>query len=152
MEHYRFDQQFAKYLFLYIGSTISTGISIIDGVEDVIYNNIDGFTVLSTGTYAADSRLVAPASGSTIVFYRTLTRTSLIGVYASGLLSASFYLVSYTAQLDITAFTDIATTSTTAYVDYFDDSANIMVISANQVAWLNVAANGSLMKLIATTT
>lgn len=121
-------------------------------MEDVIYNNIDGFTVLSTGTYAADSRLVAPASGSTIVFYRTLTRTSLIGVYASGLLSASFYLVSYTAQLDITAFTDIATTSTTAYVDYFDDSANIMVISANQVAWLNVAANGSLMKLIATTT
>ena len=70
----------------------------MDGVEDVIYNDVDGFAILGDTTYAADTAvLTAPASGSLVTFYRTLTRTSLIGVYPTAI-SASFYLVRSTNQ------------------------------------------------------
>jgi hypothetical protein len=103
-------------------------------------------------TYSEDtSKLSTPATGSIVSFYRTLTRTSLIGVYPTTT-SASFYLVRYTAQLDVTAFTDITGSSTDPFRDYFDDSANIMIVSTTQVAWINVATDDTMLKVIATTT
>ena len=80
-----------------------------------------------------------------------MARTSLIGIYASDT-SASFYLARYTDQFNFTSFADITATSTTAFKDFYDESANIMIISATQVAWLNVALNNTLLKAIATTT
>jgi hypothetical protein len=124
----------------------------MDGVEDVIYNDVDGFAILGDTTYAADTAvLTAPASGSLVRFYRTLTRTSLIGVYPTAT-SASFYLVRSTTQLDVTAFTDIIGSSTDPFLDFFDDSANIMIVSTTQVAWINVATDDTMLKVIATTT
>jgi hypothetical protein len=121
------------------------------GVEDVIYSDVDGFEILGGTTYTEDtSKIADPAGGSTVSFYRTLTRTSLIGVYQTAT-SASFYLVRYTTQLDFSAFTDITGSSTDPFRDYFDDSANIMIISTTQVAWINVAADDTMLKVIATT-
>lgn len=124
----------------------------MDGVEDVIYTDQDGFKILTDTTYDDNVEVLPfPASGSIVSFYRTLTRTSLIGVYPTAT-TASFYLVRYTTQLDVTEFNDISGSSTDPYLDFFDDSANIMIVSTTQVAWINVATDDTMLKVIATTT
>ena len=124
----------------------------MDGVEDVIYTDQDGFRIFTGITYAFNVEVLpTPASGSIVSFYRTLTRNSLIGVYPTAT-TASFYLVRYTTQLDVTEFDDISGSSTDPYLDFFDDSANIMIVSTTQVAWINVATDNTMLKVIATTT
>jgi hypothetical protein len=50
----------------------------MDGVEDLIFNDVDGFAALVSGVYSAVPGYVA---GAQVRFYKTLTRTTLVGMY-----------------------------------------------------------------------
>ena len=65
MDYYRYDCDCYKYTsFIYLASSITNTFTKMDGVEDVIYNDVDNFAMLGTAVYASNAVLPSPSSGS----------------------------------------------------------------------------------------
>ena len=64
--------------------------------------------------------------------------TGVIAVYENSMLSGTFYLVQNITQIAVTSISGFTgTTSTNPFMDYFDDIANIMIISDTQIYWIH---------------
>lgn len=135
-----------------VGSAISGSFTTFDGVEHIFYDATNGFGVLDTSgapTYQLNTNTPPnPVAGNIITLYRTSTINSLIGIYSSNKQTANLYLVYKDTSLHIDAVSDFTGSSGTAFMDFYDESNNVMLVSDTQVVWFNFGLDGAIKKIV----
>jgi hypothetical protein len=98
------------------------------------------------------SSITNPTATQKVVFYRTLTTTSFVGVYSADRLTAKFYMIEKSGSpstVSTTLISDLPSTAqTNQIIDFFDDSNNILIIVDDDMLWINVAVDGTVKRAL----